>query len=91
MDSSRLVSLIPRISNENSARRTLSSSKCLARPLMFKQPILKPWLARKKLGIVERRKLPERTLVAIWCGRTDRGAGGRTYGHVTTKISRIER
>ena len=47
MDSSSLVSLIPRITTENSARRTLSSSKCLTRPLMFKQAILKPRLAGK--------------------------------------------
>ena len=58
MDSSSLVSLIPRITNENSARRTLSSSECLTRPLMFKQAILKPRLVGKDLGILERRKLP---------------------------------
>ena len=46
--------------------------KCLKRPLMFKQAILKPRLAGKKLGILERHKLSERAswaLVAIWCGR----------------------
>ena len=48
MDSSSLVLLIARILNENSARKTLSSSKCLTRLLMFKQAILKPRLAGRK-------------------------------------------
>ena len=40
------------LSNENSARRrTLSSPTCLKRLLMYKQAILKPRLAGKKLDI----------------------------------------
>ena len=54
------------------SKRDSKFIKCLKRPLMFKQAILKPRLAGKKLGILERHKLSERTswaLVAIWCGR----------------------
>ena len=29
------------------------------------------------------------TLVTLWCGRKDGWTGGRAYGHVTTKISRM--
>ena len=31
------------------------------------------------------------TLVCLWCGRTDGRSGGRAYGHVITKFSRMSR
>ena len=35
------------------------------------------------------RKTDHFTLVTLWCGRKDGWTGGRAYGHVTTKISRM--
>ena len=60
--------LITRISNENSARRALSSSTCLTRLLKFKQPILKPRLDGKKLDILEGPELPGRTSLSTDSG-----------------------
>lgn len=57
MDSSSFVSLIDRMPTENSERRTLSSSTCLTRLLMFKQAILKPRFDGKKLDALERLEL----------------------------------
>ena len=57
MDSSSFVSLIDRMPTENSERRTLSSSTCLTRMLMFKQAILKPRFDGKNLDALERLEL----------------------------------
>ena len=35
------------------------------------------------------RKTDHFTLVTLWCGRKDGWTGGKAYGHVTTKISRM--
>ena len=35
------------------------------------------------------RKTDHFTLVTLWCGRKDGWTGGRAFGHVTTKISRM--